>query len=111
VVIPIAADESVQSLADIPGLVGRFRVVNIKLDKAGGLTEGLKMARAAHELGLGTMVGNMLGTSLAMAPAYLLGQKSQVVDLDGPIFLKADRENPVRYEGGFIHCPEALWGS
>jgi len=109
--IPVAADESVQSLADIPGLVGRFRVVNIKLDKCGGLTEGLKMAKAARDLGLDTMVGNMIGTSLAMAPAYLLGQHCQVVDLDGPVFLKTDRENPVRYADGFIECPEALWGS
>ena len=109
--IPIAADESVQSLADIPGLVGRFSVVNIKLDKCGGLTEGLAMARAARELGLDTMVGNMIGTSLAMAPAYLLGQHCQVVDLDGPIFLKTDRENPVRYSDGLIECPKALWGS
>src|SRR5579859_1043568 len=69
--IPIAADESVQSLADIPTLIGRFNVINIKLDKCGGLTEGLAMARSARRFGLDTMVGNMLGTSLAMAPAFL----------------------------------------
>ena len=71
--IPIAADESAQSLADLPSLVGRFKLVNIKLDKCGGLTEALAMARAAGRLGLKTWVGNMCGTSLAMAPAYLLG--------------------------------------
>jgi L-alanine-DL-glutamate epimerase-like enolase superfamily enzyme len=108
--IPIAADESVQTLADVPGLVGRFNVMNIKLDKCGGLTEGLAMARAARRLGLDTMVGNMLGTSLGMAPAFLVGQLCQVVDLDGPVFLKADRAIAVDYSDGTIACPEALWG-
>jgi L-alanine-DL-glutamate epimerase-like enolase superfamily enzyme len=108
--IPIAADESVQSLADIQQLVGRFNVVNIKLDKCGGLTEGLAMARAARELGLEAMVGNMLGTSLAMAPAYLVGQLCQVVDLDGPVFLQHDRRNRVQYDDGFIDSPAAVWG-
>jgi L-Ala-D/L-Glu epimerase len=108
--IPVAADESVQSLSDITALVGRVQVVNIKLDKCGGLTEGLAMAKTARELGLDCMVGNMLGTSLAMAPAYLVGQSCKVVDLDGPIFLKSDRANPVRYSDGYIDCPEALWG-
>lgn len=108
--IRIAADESLQTLGDIPGLVGRFKVVNIKLDKCGGLTEGLAMARAARRLGVEVMVGNMLGTSLAMAPAFLLGQLCQVVDLDGPIFLRSDRTPPVDYTSGLIHCPEALWG-
>ena len=108
--IPIAADESVQTLADIPGLAPRYQVVNIKLDKCGGLTHGLAMARAARTLGLEVMVGNMLGTSLAMAPAFLLGQLCQVVDLDGPIFLRSDRKPRVDYSGGLIQCPEALWG-
>ena len=108
--IPIAADESAQSLADLPKLVGRFDVINIKLDKCGGLTEALAMTRTARALGLDTMVGNMMGTSLAMAPAFLLGQLCSVVDLDGPIFLKADRENSVQYADGFISCPESLWG-
>ena len=109
--IPIAADESVQSLADIPGLVGRFSVANIKLDKCGGLTEGLAMARASRELGLDVMVGNMLGTSLAMAPAFLVGQLCHIVDLDGPVFLKTDRAITVDYADGFIRCPEMLWGN
>jgi len=98
--ISIAADESVQSFADIPLLVGRFDVVNIKLDKAGGVTEGLAMARAAQAQGLKAMIGNMLGTSLAMAPGYLVGQLCSVVDLDGPILLKRDRSNPVDYTDG-----------
>ncbi|MHB8817323.1 MAG: enolase C-terminal domain-like protein, partial [Steroidobacteraceae bacterium] len=106
-----AADESVQGVADLPALVGRFDVVNIKLDKCGGLTEGLAMARAAAKLDLGVMVGNMLGTSLAMAPSYLLGQLCDTVDLDGPIFLSVDRSPSVEYINGMIHCPEALWGT
>lgn len=109
--IPIAADESVQSAIDIPQLAGRYQVVNIKLDKAGGLTEGLAMARAARELGLDCMVGNMLGTSLAMAPAYLVGQHCKVVDLDGPVFLRTDRAISVRYLDGFIDYPDTVWGS
>ncbi|HEY4445639.1 MAG TPA: enolase C-terminal domain-like protein, partial [Steroidobacteraceae bacterium] len=109
--IPLAADESVQGLADVPALVGRFNVVNIKLDKCGGLTEALAMAREARRLGLDVMVGNMLGTSLAMAPAFLVGQLCNVVDLDGPVFLSRDRSVPVRYESGLISSPEALWGA
>jgi L-Ala-D/L-Glu epimerase len=108
--IPIAADESAQTLADLPGLAGRFNVVNIKLDKCGGLTEGLAMARLAQQLGLQVMVGNMIGTSLAMAPAFLLGQLCDVVDLDGPVFLRGDRHPSVRYEDGMISCPHSLWG-
>jgi L-alanine-DL-glutamate epimerase-like enolase superfamily enzyme len=108
--IPIGADESVQSLADMPGLVGRFNVVNIKLDKCGGLSEGLAMARTAREFGLKAMVGNMLGTSLAMAPAFLVGQLCDLTDLDGPVFLADDRSVSVRYADGLIACPEMLWG-
>jgi L-Ala-D/L-Glu epimerase len=108
--IRVAVDESVQTLSDIPGLVPRYQVVNIKLDKCGGLSHGLAMARAARSLGLEVMVGNMLGTSLAMAPAFLVGQLCKVVDLDGPIFLRSDRKPPVEYGGGLIDCPAALWG-
>jgi L-alanine-DL-glutamate epimerase-like enolase superfamily enzyme len=108
--IPIAADESVLTLADVPGLVGRFNVVNIKLDKCGGLTEGLAMARKARELGLGVMVGNMVSTSLAMAPAFVVGQLCDVVDLDGPIFLAKDREPGIVYEDGYVRCPDNVWG-
>jgi len=109
--IPLAADESVQGLRDVPGLAGRFNVVNIKLDKCGGLTEALAMAREARRLGLDVMVGNMVGTSLAMAPSCLVGQLCQVVDLDGPVFLRTDRDPPVRYENGMIWSPDALWGA
>jgi L-alanine-DL-glutamate epimerase-like enolase superfamily enzyme len=109
--IPIAADESAQGVGDVASLAGRFDVVNIKLDKCGGLTEGLAMARSGREFGLDTMVGNMLGTSLAMAPAFLVGQLCKVVDLDGPIFLKTDRPIAVQYADGFIMCPEELWGN
>ena len=108
--IPIAADESAQSLADIPGLIGRYDVVNIKLDKCGGLTEGLAMAREAKRLGMKVMVGNMTGTSLAMAPAFVLGQLCDVVDLDGPMFLAEDRTPGVVYEDGRVTIPKAFWG-
>jgi L-alanine-DL-glutamate epimerase-like enolase superfamily enzyme len=109
--VPIAADESALTLADLPGLVGRFDVVNIKLDKCGGLTEALAMAERARDLGLGVMVGNMVGTSLAMAPAFILGQYCEVVDLDGPTFLSEDRQPGVIYRDGYIHCPAEVWGS
>lgn len=108
--IPVVADESVLGLADVPGLVGRFDVVNIKLDKCGGLTEGLQMVQEARRLGLGVMVGNMIGTSLAMAPAFLLGQLCDFVDLDGPIFLRADRSPGVVYEDGRVWCSDEVWG-
>jgi L-alanine-DL-glutamate epimerase-like enolase superfamily enzyme len=108
--IPIAADESVLTLPDIAGLVGRFSVVNIKLDKCGGLTEGLAMAREARRLGLGVMVGNMVGTSLAMAPAFVLGQLCDVVDLDGPIFLAKDRTPSMTYTDGRAWSGEQVWG-
>ena len=108
--IPLAADESALGLADVDGLVGRFQVLNIKLDKCGGLTEALLMADRARELGLGVMVGNMTGTSLAMGPAFVVGQLCDIVDLDGPVFLAEDREPGVRYEDGTIWCPDEVWG-
>jgi len=108
--VPIAADESVLGLADIPGLVGRFDVVNIKLDKCGGLTEALAMARKAQELGLKVMVGNMVGTSLAMAPGFVVGQLCDIVDLDGPTFLKRDCIPGATYADGKIWCGEDIWG-
>ena len=108
--IPIAADESALTLADIDGLSGRFDVVNIKLDKCGGLTEGLAMARRARDLGLGVMVGNMVSSSLAMAPAFIVGQLCDIVDLDGPIFLAADRTPSIEYRDGDAWCGEAIWG-
>jgi L-Ala-D/L-Glu epimerase len=108
--LPIAADESVLALGDVAGLVGRFDVINIKLDKCGGLTEGLAMAHAARRLGIKVMVGNMMGSSLAMAPAFVLGQLCDVVDLDGPTFLTQDRTPGVRYAEGLIFCADAVWG-
>lgn len=108
--LPLAADESVQGVDEIEGLVGRFHMVNIKLDKCGGLTEGLAMVREAERLGLQVMVGNMVGSSWAMAPAYLVGQACQVVDLDGPIVLGRDRAVAVRYEDGLVHCGDEVWG-
>ena len=109
--IPLAADESALGLADVAGLVGRFQVVNIKLDKCGGLTEALMIAAEARRLGLGVMVGNMVGTSLAMAPAFILGQLCDVVDLDGPTFLLEDRVPGVEYRDGQIWCPDEVWGT
>jgi len=109
--IPIAADESLQSVADVPALAGRFKVLNIKLDKCGGLTGALAIVTAAREHGLGTMVGNMLGTSLAMAPAFIVGQLCSVTDLDGPVFLNADRDQRIEYRDGFVDCPEGVWGA
>jgi len=108
--VPLAADESIQELADIDRLAGLYQVVNIKLDKCGGLTEALRMVERARALGLEVMVGNMIGSSLAMAPAYLVGQFCDIVDLDGPIFLKADRTPGVAYRDGFIQCEEPVWG-
>jgi L-Ala-D/L-Glu epimerase len=109
--IPIAADESIQSLDDLTRLAKYFDVVNIKLDKCGGLTEGLRMAERAPELGLDVMVGNMMGTSLAMAPAFLVAQLCKLVDLDGALLLARDRACPARYDQGCIWCGEKVWGS
>src|SRR4030095_15410951 len=98
--IPIAGDESLLSLDDLASAKGRFDVVNIKLDKCGGLTEALLMAAEARRLGLGGVVGTMVGTSLAPAPAFLLAQICDLVDLDGPTFLTADREPAASYDNG-----------
>jgi L-alanine-DL-glutamate epimerase-like enolase superfamily enzyme len=109
--IPIAADESVQALSDIEPLIGRFDVVNIKLDKCGGLTEGLAMVAEARRHGLGVMVGNMVGTSLAMAPAWILGQLCDLNDLDGTLFISRDRTPEMRFENGKVSYPEGGWGA
>ncbi|MBA4790161.1 MAG: dipeptide epimerase [Rhizobiales bacterium] len=109
--VPICADESVHNCASLPGLVGKYDAVNIKLDKAGGLTEALAMAQLARAEGFAVMVGCMLATSLAMAPALLVAQDAQVVDLDGPLLLARDREGGLRYEGATVFpAPPALWG-
>jgi L-alanine-DL-glutamate epimerase-like enolase superfamily enzyme len=107
----VCADESVHDLASIPGLRGRYDAVNIKLDKAGGLTEALAMADAAQALGLEIMVGCMVATSLAMAPALLLAQQARFVDLDGPLLLAGDRDGGLRYDESTVYPPDAaLWG-
>jgi len=109
--LPLAADESCSDRGSLAALAGRYQYVNIKLDKSGGLTEGLAMVREAQRLGLGLMVGNMCGTSLAMAPAFLIAQACRYVDLDGPLLQRLDRDPPIRFEGGLMHVPErALWG-
>lgn len=109
--IPIAADESIQDLADLDRLATRFDIVNIKLDKCGGLTEALAMAQRARSLGMGVMVGNMIGTTLAMAPAFLVGQFCDVIDLDGPLHLVGDRAVPATYDDGLLMVPDAAWGA
>jgi L-alanine-DL-glutamate epimerase-like enolase superfamily enzyme len=108
--VSIAADESALTLGDLQALQGRFQVVNIKLDKCGGLTEGLAMAREAQRLGFKLMVGNMVGTSLAMAPAFVLGQLCDVVDLDGPTFLVRDRTPGIVYTDGRVWSGAQVWG-
>lgn len=108
--IPLAGDESILSLADVAPSVGRYNVVNIKLDKCGGLTEGLLMAQEARRLGLGVMVGNMGGSSLAMGPSFVLGQVCDIVDLDGPIFLANDRRPGVEYVDGNVWSGPEVWG-
>jgi len=109
--LPFAADESVCTLADVERAPGCFDVVNIKLDKCGGLTEALAIVARCRELGLGVMVGNMMGSSLSMAPSLVVGQLCDVVDLDGPTFLANDREPGVEYAGGRISIGAMAWGS
>jgi L-alanine-DL-glutamate epimerase-like enolase superfamily enzyme len=107
----VCADESAHTSADIGALKARYDAVNIKLDKAGGLTEALVMANAARAAGLKTMVGCMVATSLSMAPAFLLAQDADWVDLDGPLLLARDRAHGLVIEAGLIQPPEpALWG-
>jgi L-Ala-D/L-Glu epimerase len=109
--IPVCADESVHDRASLAALAGKYDAVNIKLDKTGGLTEALAMARAAERLGFHLMVGCMVATSLAMAPAMLVAQRARVVDLDGPLLLARDREPGLRYEGSLVYpATPALWG-
>lgn len=99
-----------QDVSEIEALAGLFDVINIKLDKAGGLTEGLAMVGKARSLGMQVMVGNMIGSSWAMGPAFIVGQHCDVVDLDGPLFLRDDRVPGLRYDDGLVHCDDAVWG-
>jgi len=110
-VLPVCADESCHDRASLPALKGKYDMVNIKLDKAGGLTEALALRAAAQAEGYQIMVGCMVGSSLAMAPAVLIAQGAAVVDLDGPLLLAEDRSAPLRYDAAGVHPPEvALWG-
>lgn len=109
--VPVCADESCHDSATLAGLKGRYDMINIKLDKTGGLTEALKLKAAAEAEGYGIMVGCMLATSLAMAPGVLLAQGVPVVDLDGPLLLAKDRDPALKIEGSLVYPPAAaLWG-
>ena len=109
--LPVCADESCHDRASLPGLKGKYDVVNIKLDKTGGLTEALALRVAAEAEGYGIMVGCMVGTSLAMAPAVLVAQGAMVTDLDAPLLLAEDRALPMHFDERGIHPPEpGLWG-
>jgi L-alanine-DL-glutamate epimerase-like enolase superfamily enzyme len=109
--IAVCADESVHDRASLAPLAGKYDAVNIKLDKTGGLTEALALAREAEKLGLRLMVGCMVATSLSMAPAVLVAQRARVVDLDGALLLARDREHGLRYEDSLVYpATAALWG-
>jgi L-Ala-D/L-Glu epimerase len=109
--VPVCADESVHDRATLRALVGKYDAVNIKLDKAGGLTEALALADEARVLGFDLMVGCMISTSLAVAPAMLVAARARVIDLDGPLLLARDRLDGLRYEGSVVHpASAALWG-
>ncbi len=109
--IPICADESCHDSDSLPQLAGKYSMVNIKLDKAGGLTEALKLRAAAEKAGFAIMVGCMVGTSLAMAPAVLVAQDTAFVDLDGPLWMRRDREPGLEFSGSEIMPPTPdLWG-
>jgi L-alanine-DL-glutamate epimerase-like enolase superfamily enzyme len=109
--IPLAADESCTDRRSLEPLIGRYQYINIKLDKCGGLTEALALCSEAARHGLGLMVGNMCGSSLAMAPAFLIAQRCRYVDLDGPLLQRLDHSPPIRYEHGLMYPPSrALWG-
>lgn len=109
--VPLCADESAHGLEGMKRLVGLYDFVNVKLDKTGGLTEALAVMRCAKLRKLRVMVGCMVATSLAMAPAMLIAQQADYVDLDGPLLLEKDREPALQYEGSLVHPPEReLWG-
>jgi L-Ala-D/L-Glu epimerase / N-acetyl-D-glutamate racemase len=109
--MPICADESCHTSENLPQLLGKYDMVNIKLDKTGGLTEAMRLLARAQEMNFSIMVGCMLGTSLAMAPALLVAQHAQYVDLDAPLLLGKDRANALRYEAGLVYPNAAgLWG-
>ena len=109
--VPVCADESCHDRESLNTLKNKYDFVNIKLDKTGGLTEALALKAEAEKAGFGIMVGCMVGSSLAMAPALLVAQGVDFVDLDGPLLLAEDRETPLRFDGSTLHPPApALWG-
>jgi L-Ala-D/L-Glu epimerase len=109
--IPVCADESVHDRASLDALTSKYDAVNVKLDKAGGLTESLELAAEAERRGFAVMVGSMVATSLAVAPALLVAQRACIVDLDGPLLLARDRAAGLRYQGSRLFPPDpALWG-
>jgi L-alanine-DL-glutamate epimerase-like enolase superfamily enzyme len=109
--VTVCADESAHDRLELDALLGKYDAINIKLDKTGGFTEALSLAGAARERGLKIMVGCMLATSLGMAPAFYVAQMADVVDLDGPLLLKQDRDPGIAYDGSLMHPPPAaLWG-
>jgi L-alanine-DL-glutamate epimerase-like enolase superfamily enzyme len=109
--IPVCADEACHTADDLDRLVGKYDAINIKLDKAGGLTHALALAAAARDRGFAIMVGCMIGSSLAMAPAVLIAQQARIVDLDAPLLLAEDRHPRLRYEGSALYPPDPLlWG-
>lgn len=109
--VPIGADESCHTAADLPAVAGLYDAINIKLDKAGGLTEGLRLAAGARARGLGVMVGCMVATSLGIAPSLVVAPHCRWVDLDSPLMLAGDREPPLEYVDGMVRAPAAaLWG-
>lgn len=110
-IVPVCADESLHTRDELEHLKKRYDCINIKLDKTGGLTEALKLKRAAKEHGFAIMVGCMVSTSLSMAPAMLLAQNADFVDLDGPLLLGKDRIPSIKYSGSTIFPPDRdLWG-
>lgn len=109
--VPLCADESCQDSADLETAATRYSMINIKLDKSGGLTEALAMIDWCKRNGLELMVGNMLGSSLAMAPGFLVAQACRFVDLDGPLWQRTDRDHPIEYRGSLLQAPpQQLWG-
>ena len=109
--LPICADESCHDRSSLPHMRGKYDYANIKLDKTGGLTEAFALRDAALEAGFGLMVGCMVGSSLAMAPAVLLAQAAQFTDLDGPLLLAEDRDHALKFDADGVHPPvAALWG-
>lgn len=109
--VPVCADESCHDCSSLPHLKGKYDIVNIKLDKTGGLTEAIKLRAAAEVEGYGVMVGCMVGSSLAMAPATLIAQDVAYTDLDGPLLLSEDRDAPLKFDDAGVHPPESrLWG-